>query len=268
MTIAPPSLTARAAIARESLKPPPLTPPADAATGAGGVRFQLLRAGSGDSPGPVDTIVVDFSMWTGDGQLAFSSYPDGEPTGFSVATLAPNLRGLLTQLKVGSQARLWVPRHALSGWKPENWPDSDLIFDLDLLQVTHLRAQDANGNAIQPVPATAPDAAGPPQSAEASRSGLRYVYLAHAEAQKLPTKGDRLALLADAYVIDGIQVKQVQSGIKTATTLDRAPGKLAEVLSKLSSGDRVRIWLPKGQGSAIIPEAGSRELILDVNVTF
>ncbi|HEY0468740.1 MAG TPA: hypothetical protein VGC79_31315, partial [Polyangiaceae bacterium] len=93
---APPK--SRAPLARESLKPPPLVPPAHAATGAGGVRFQLLRAGAGDSPGPIDTIVVDFSMWTGDGQLAFSSYPEAQPAGFSVSTLAPNLRVLLTQL--------------------------------------------------------------------------------------------------------------------------------------------------------------------------
>jgi hypothetical protein len=266
--IGPVAPKTRSAIARESLKPPPLTAPAEALTGAGGVRFQLQRPGSGDSPGPVDTIVVDFSMWTGDGQLAFSSYPEVEPAAFSVATLAPNLRSLLTQLKIGSQTRLWVPKNALAGWKPENWPDSDLIFDLELLQVAHLRAQDASGNAIQPVPATAPDAAGPPKSAETSRSGLRYIYLAHAVTQKLPTAQDRLALLADAYMIDGIEVKLVQSGIKTATTLERAPGKLGEVLSQLSSGDHVRIWLPKGQGKAIIPEAGARELILDVNATF
>lgn len=258
----------RSPVAQESLKPPPLVPPADAATGAGGVRFQILRPGAGDSPGPIDTIVVDFSMWTGEGQLAFSSYTESQPAGFSVSTLAPNLRVLLTQLKVGSRVLLWVPRAALAGWKPPAWPEADLVFELELLDVSHVSVRDTNGNAVEPMPSISPDAAGPPSSAEKTRSGLRYVYLAHALTQKPPTAADRLALLASAYVVEGIEVKLLRSGFKTATTLARAPGKLGELLSQLSSGDRVRVWLPKGEGKAIIPEAGAREMILDLGVSF
>lgn len=207
-------------------------------------------------------------MWTGDGQLALSSYPEAQPSAFSVSTLAPNLRVLLTQLKVGSQVRLWVPHDAVAGWKPAQWPDTDLVFDLELLDVTHVQVRDASGNAIDPIPSIAPDAAGPPKSAEATPSGIRYIYLAHAITKKLPTSDDHLGVLATAYIIDGIEVKVLLSSLKTATTLGRAPGKLAEVLSQLSSGDRVRIWLPKGQGKAIVPEAGTREMILDLNVSF
>jgi len=263
-----PSAKSRAAVARDSLKAPPLVPPTDAIIGAGGVHFQILRSGSGDSPGPVDTIVVDFSMWTGDGQLAFSSYPEAQPAGFSVSTLAPSLRVLLTQLKVGSHVLLWVPRAALAGWKPPAWPEADLVFELELLDISHVSVRDANGNAVEPVPALTPDAAGPPDSAERTRSGLRYVYLTHALVQKPPTSADRLALVASAYVIEGIEVKLLRSGFKTATTLPRAPGRLGELLSQLSSGDRVRVWLPKGEGKAIIAEAGPREMILDLNVSF
>lgn len=264
-----PSLPAtRAAVARDSLKPPPLFPPPDAATGVGGVRFQVLRDGNGDSPGPVDTIVVDFSMWTSDGRLAFSSYPDAQPAGFSVSTLPPNLRVLLTQLKVGSHVLLWVPRAALAGWKPSPWPDADLVFELELLAVSHVSVRDTNGNPIEPVPSLAPDAAGPPASAEKTQSGLRYIYLAHAVRQKPPTGSDHLDVLATAYVVEGIEVKLLRSGFKTATTLSRAPGKLRDLLAQLSSGDRVRVWLPKGDGSAIIAEAGAREMILDLGVSF
>ena len=232
------------------------------------MRFQLQRAGSGDSPGSVDTIVVDFSMWTAEGQLALSSYTEPQPTGFSVSTLAPNLRGLLTNLKAGSQVRFWVPRSALAGWKPPEWPDTDLVFELELLSVTHIVVKDSSGNTITPVPGRAPDAAGPPNVAESTPSGLRYVYLAHAESQNSATAEDHIDVVATAYLIDGIQVKLVTGGIRTATTLTRAPGKLAEVLKRLKSGDQVRIWLPKGQGKAIIPELGERESILDLAVSF
>ena len=232
------------------------------------MRFQLQRAGSGDSPAAVDTIVVDFSMWTAAGQLAFSSNTESQPVGFSVSTLAPNLRSLLTNLRAGSQVRFWVPRPALAGWKPPQWPDTDLVFDLELLSVTHVVVKDSSGNTITPVPGRAPDAAGPPKDAEATASGLRYTYLSHAESQTLATAEDRLDVVATTYVIDGIEVKLLNSGIKTGTTLARAPGKLTEVLKRLKSGDQVRIWLPKGQGKAIIPEIGERESILDLAVSF
>jgi len=260
--------TARAPVPRASLQSPPLAAPADAQVGPGGVRYQLLHTGSGDSPDSVDTIVVDFSMWTADGQLAFSSYPEPQPAAFSVSTLAPNLRGLLTHLKIGSQVRFWVPRAALAGWKPPDWPDTDLIFELALLNVSHVMVKDASGNAIVPIPGRAPDAAGPPKDAESTPSGLHYVYLAHSQSQKLPTADDHLDVIATAYVVDGIEVKLVNAGIKTGTTLARAPGKLAEILKRLSPGDQVRVWVPKGQGKAVIPEAGEREMILDLAVSF
>lgn len=258
----------RPAVPRESLQTPPLVAPPEAQQGPGGVRFLVSHQGTGEAPGPVDTIILDFSMWTGDGQLAVSSFPDATPAGFSVSTLAPNLRVLLTQLKVGSEARLWVPRAALAGWKPPDWPDTDLIFDLKLISVSHVTVKDPEGNVVQPVPVSLPDAAGPPPSAERTKSGLRFVYLAHSENKELPTDDKRLELRVVAYAIDGIEVKAVRDGMKTATTLQRAPGRLREVLSQLKSGDRVRIWLPKGEGRAIIPEVGARESILDLAVSF
>ncbi len=253
---------------QETLKPPALSAPQDAASGPGDVRFQVLQVGAGDSPGAVDTIVLDVSVWTPDGKLVFSSYPATEPAAFSVASLAPSLRVLLTQLKVGSRALLWVPPSAMMGWKPDGWPDSNLIFDLHLLDVTHVTMRDQSGNLVVPEPSTLPDAAGPPKSAETTPAGLRYVYLSHGVSQKRAKPDDRVALAGTGYIVEGIEVKQLEAPIKTATTLARAPGNLAEVLSKLGSGDRVRIWLDKAQAKAVLPAAGSHEAILDVSVSF
>ena len=50
--------------------------------------------------------------------------------------------------------------------------------------------------------------------------------------------------------------------------LARAPAKLSEVLSQLSSGDQVRIWMPKGLGQQVVADAGSRDTIVDLAVTF
>ena len=139
---------------------------------------------------------------------------------------------------------------------------------MTLLQVTHVNVTDSNGNKIDPIPVVLPDAAGPPETAETTEAGIRFVYLAHGEKKRLPTPNDKIALVATAYVVDGIEVKLLKKGIKSATTLDRAPGRLAEVLKLLSPGDQVRVWFPRGQGKAVIPDTGELEAIVDLSVSF
>jgi hypothetical protein len=248
----------------DSLKPPPLVAPPDAVVGARDIRVQMLRPGTGDSPGPADTITVDYSMWTGEGKLALSSYTDPRATDFNVSSLAPELRTMLGALKKGAKVRYWLPRASLVGWRPEEWPDSDLIIELDLLEVYHGWIKDNRGNTLDIVPHQDPDGAGPPATATATASGLRYVYLVHGGGKHHPDKTDRLNLDLSAYAVDGLTMKSLARGLKSVTTLDRAPGNLGEVLSQMVDGDDVRIWLPMGVGRAVIPEAGSHDVILDL----
>ena len=266
---APAASNRRVPIAREALVPPPLSAPADAVVGPGGVRFQELRAGTGESPGPLDTLVLDYTIWKADGSWVASSYPEPEAAAFSVSSLPPELRNLLTRLKCGGKARYWLPRAALAGWKPREWPDADLVFELEPLRVTHVVVRDATGVLIDPLPYQAPDGAGAPPSALKTASGLAYTYLAHAtNPGPHPEAADHLDVVATVYVVDGLAVKLLEKGIKTATTLARAPAKLSEVLSQLSSGDQVRIWMPKGLGQQVVADAGSRDTIVDLAVTF
>jgi hypothetical protein len=259
---------AHAPIDPSTLKPPPLTPPADAKAGEGGVHFQLLDPGTGDPSGPVDTLIVDFSMWTGDGKLAHSSYADPQSTTFSIARVSPQLRGMLAPLKKGARARYWLPRASLAGWKPDDWPDADLVIEVQVQSVTRATYRDPTGAVVEPVPFQPPDAAGPPGNALKTPSGLRFVYLAHGADQLHPKPATRLDLRIDAYAIDGLTVEPLESGLKSATTLERAPGNLGEVLTQLVNGDRVRVWLPMGVGRQVIPKAGSRDAVLDISVAF
>jgi len=258
-----------APIPRESIKPPPLTPPKDALSGPGGVRYQVLKAGTGETPRPVDTIVVDYNMWNGKGELADSSYARNQSTPFSLTTLSPEFRSLLGLIHEGSTVRYWIPRAALAGWKPEEWPDSDLIIEFEMLTVGHTVLRDGAGNVIEPAPPVAtPDASGPPASAFVTPSGLHYVYLSRGTTSEHPTSADHLSLHLSAYAIEGLQAKLLVAGYKTGTTLDRAPGGLSEVLSKLVKGDEVRVWLPPGKGGQVISDAGNRPVILDLAFTF
>jgi hypothetical protein len=216
----------------------------------------------------MDTITIDYSMWTGDGKLALSSLINPRATDFNVASLAPELRTMLGALKKGAKVRYWLPRASLVGWRPEDWPDTDLVIELELLEVYHGTIKDNHGNLLDIVPTQEPDTAGPPATAVVTPSGLHYVFLTHGGGKRHPTKADRLDLTLNAYAVDGLTLQSLETGLKSATTLERAPGNLHEVLSQLVDGDTVRIWLPMGVGRAVIPRAGSHDVILDLSLAF
>jgi FKBP-type peptidyl-prolyl cis-trans isomerase len=252
----------------DSLKPPPLVAPPNAVVGARDIRMQMLRAGTGDSPGPSDTIMVDYSMWTSDGKLAFSSFTEKQAAAFNVASLAPELRAMMGALKKGAKVVYWLPRASLVGWRPPAWPDADLVIEFELLDVNHGVITNGQGKQIDLLPGQDPDSAGPPSTATATPSGLKYVFLAHGSGKQHPTKSDRLELQLNAFAVDGLTVQQLERGLKSATTLERAPGNLGEILSQMVDGDMVRVWLPMGVGRAVIPKAGSHDVVLDMALSF
>jgi FKBP-type peptidyl-prolyl cis-trans isomerase len=263
-----PSPFVHAPVPKESLVKPPLTAPADAKVGAGGVRLQVLRAGAGELPGPNDVILVDYSMWKSDGSLALSSYLEEHATTFSVATLSPQLRSLLTGLHVGTKARYWVPRAALQGWRPKEWPDDDLVIEFELRDISRVTPGEGEGTPTEGRAYAPPDAAGPPANAASTRGGLRFLKLVNGEGKRSPAPGERLSVILDGYAIDGLVAKRVTQNLATATTLERAPGTLADVLAQMKSGDTVRVWFPAKLGQQVIPDVGNRELVLDLKLTF
>jgi hypothetical protein len=264
---AAPSPWAHTPVDPSTIKAPPLTPPPQAKAGPAGVYSQVLEPGEGDLARPVDTIIANFSMWSGDGKLAQSSYAQPQATAFSLASVSPGLREMLAPLKQGAKVRYWLPRASLAGWRPPDWPDADLIIEVSVLSLTHITITNAGGATIDPVPFQPPDAAGPPAQALSTASGLHYIYLAHGTAEKHPKPGEHLKLRIDAYSIDGLTLQQLERGLDTATTLERAPGNLSEILSQLNDGDRVRIWLPMGVGRQVIPKAGSHDVVMDTTLS-
>ncbi len=264
---APPIPYFHAPVAKESLVVPPLTAPPEAINGPSGVRMQLIRKGSGEAPGPTDTIIVDYSMWTTDGTLVRSSYMEESSPPFSVATLSPPLRSMLTALNVGAKARYWLPRAAHESWRPQDWPDADLVIELELKDVNHVQFSAAKEESVD-VRARfePPDAAGPPANATPTRGGLRFVILAKGTGRRRPAAGERLALTLDGYAIDGLVPRTVARQLKSATTLERAPGTLSDVLAQMKDGDTARVWFPPKLGAQVIPDVGSNELVLDVTL--
>jgi len=82
-----------------------------------------------------DTVVADYSVWTTDGKLAFSSYSLDRSAVFHMSRVGKAFHGLLAEIPAGGSARFWVPRAALQSWRPQAWPDADLVIDLEMISV-------------------------------------------------------------------------------------------------------------------------------------
>jgi FKBP-type peptidyl-prolyl cis-trans isomerase len=259
------------------LKFPSATPPESAAQGPGGVRFQIVRQGTGENPGQTDTIIGDFSVWNADGTLAESTWLEPKARLFSAATLGEPFRPMLATVKMGSLARFWIPRAALAGWRPEIWPDADLVVEYEPMKAFHTKITTLGGGATAaaggamtaPVRQVSrfpnPDAAGPPAGALRTPSQVPFLMLEPGNGPK-PAKNARLDLNLTGWALEGLIPKQVMQ-LPSATTLDRAPKKLAEVLRLMSEGGTARVWLSAKDAKDIAPVAGDRELIVDVTLS-
>lgn len=115
------------------------TPPASAARTPRGVRYQVLRTGTGgEHPGPLSTVTLSYVGWTDRGMKFDDSIARHQPMTAAVDTLMPGLADAVQQMVVGEKARVWIP--ADLAYSPPGPPRIPLVFDLELLGIQHASA--------------------------------------------------------------------------------------------------------------------------------
>ena len=115
-----------------------------------GLAYCILEEGpSGKKvPGPEDTVRVNYTGWTIDGDMFDSSVERGEPLNLPLNGV---IRGWTEGLKLmtpGDKARLWIPGNLgygrrESGEAAGTPPKGTLIFDIELLEVLHGATEEA-----------------------------------------------------------------------------------------------------------------------------
>jgi FKBP-type peptidyl-prolyl cis-trans isomerase FklB len=104
-----------------------------------GLQYQVIQAGSGQSPTAEDTVRVHYTGKLIDGTTFDSSVARGEPAEFGVGQVIPGWRQALQEMKVGDKWMLYIPPQlaygAQGGPGGGIGPNEALIFEVELLEI-------------------------------------------------------------------------------------------------------------------------------------
>ena len=103
-------------------------------TTASGLQYQVLEEGSGRSPGPADTVTVEYRGTLVDGTEFDSSAKHGGPATFKLDAVIKGWSEGLQLMKEAGKAKLFIPQELAYGQRGPLGHRA-LIFDVELISV-------------------------------------------------------------------------------------------------------------------------------------
>lgn len=103
-----------------------------------GVQYKVLKAGTGASPKPTDTVKVHYTGKLIDGSVFDSSVARGEPASFRVDQVIKGWQMALQSMKVGDKWTLYIPSELAYGERGSQGaigPNEVLEFEVELLGI-------------------------------------------------------------------------------------------------------------------------------------
>jgi peptidylprolyl isomerase len=110
------------------------TPPASAQRTGSGLRYQVLKEGTGTHhPTRSDKVLVNYTGWGIDGKMFDASYTHGGPVTLPLDAVIPGWTEGIALMVEGEKARFWIPQDlAYQGKQP---PFGTLVFDIELVKI-------------------------------------------------------------------------------------------------------------------------------------
>lgn len=107
-------------------------------TTASGLKYQVLKEGTGEAPKKSSQVTVHYAGWFTDGRSFDASYARGEPTSFGVSGVIPGWTEGLQLMQPGAVYRFIIPgklAYGPAGMPGRIAPDATLIFHVELIKV-------------------------------------------------------------------------------------------------------------------------------------
>jgi peptidylprolyl isomerase len=213
-------------------------PPPDAIKTASGLASKVLTPGTGkDHPAAADRVKVHYTGWTKAGQMFDSSVTRGEPATFPLNGVIPGWTEGLQLMVVGEKRRLWIPGSLAYGDHPRvGAPAGDLVFDVELLDITP---------APKP-PAVPEDVKAAPATAKKTASGLAYRVLAQVGTSTAhPTATSNVVVHYTGWTTDGKMFdSSVTRGQPARFGLGNVIKGWTEGVQLMTKGQKMRFWIP------------------------
>jgi len=112
-----------------------------------GLQYKILKQGTGEKPGPEDTVVCNYKGTLINGTEFDASEKHGGPATFPVKGVIPGWTEALQLMQVGSKWQLFVPANLAYGAQgpPDIGPNATLIFEVELVSIQKAAAPAAGG---------------------------------------------------------------------------------------------------------------------------
>jgi FKBP-type peptidyl-prolyl cis-trans isomerase/predicted nucleic acid-binding Zn-ribbon protein len=224
----------------------------------GGVKYSVIRNGTGRAPGPGDTVLISYRGSLPDGTGFDSARDAGGAEAFRLSDAIPGLQDVLQYMEEGAKWEVYVPAE-LAFKKPGPYSGQDVIFVIELKAVTTPDAGHVGELSSWRVSKTAVSDFAKDNAGSAGvvtlPSGLRYKVLKSGNADgRRPQPTDRVSLryrglLPDGRVFDSSGNK---GGEVTFALRQLIPG-WREALLKMAEGARWELYIPP---ALAVPEGG------------
>lgn len=213
---------------------PPVPADTQIVTTASGLKYSVLKEGSGPRPKAGSPVKVHYTGWLTDGTSFDSSIPRGEPLSFPLGR-GNVIKGWdegIALMQKGSRLKLTIPyelAYGEDGRPPTIPPKATLIFEVELVDFAE-------------VPEMAP---ADPAKQVALTSGLVYQVLAPGEGEPAPA-GHLCELEYAVFTAEGeLMESSAVSGQKIRETVGQARmAFLNEILPLMRPGGSLRIDVP------------------------
>jgi FKBP-type peptidyl-prolyl cis-trans isomerase FkpA len=112
--------------------------PTKLTTTASGLKYEVLRPGTGKTPSATSRVTVHYAGWLDSGKLFDASYERGEPLTLGVGQVIKGWQEGLQLMQEGSMYRFVIPPeigYGASGSPPTIPPNSTLVFQVELIKI-------------------------------------------------------------------------------------------------------------------------------------